>query len=142
MTELTNMEPMMKRATLWIVVVAMLSTTVSIDATANARDPDGSRMQARQLAVGSSTRDRLNPPRDAIDWHYFKLRGAKRLSVSVNASPAENPVRVRVTNAVGRSVASATSRGGKATITRKFDPGVYYVSVSGGKAVSYTLSAR
>ncbi len=132
----------MRRALALLAAVLLVASFPSGDATANARDPDGSRMQARQIAVGSSARDQLQPPRDSVDWHYFKLRGAKRVSISLSSAPAGNVAQIRVTNAMGKSVASSATRDGKASIARRLDPGVYYVSVSSPKQVTYTLSVK
>lgn len=133
---------MMKRALAIIVGAVLLAAAFSQTASANARDPDGSRMQARQISVGSATRDRLAPPRDSVDWHYFKLSSAREVTISLTGKPGSVTASMRVTNAVGKSVGGSNTQNGSASMTRRLDPGIYYVSVSSSNALSYTLSVK
>lgn len=132
----------MRRALAILVGAVMLTSATVTGASANARDSDGSRLQARPINVGGSARDRLDPPRDSVDWRYFKLSGATSVTITLVAKPASNTASLRVTNAVGKSVGGATTRDGKASMSRRFDPGVYYVSVSSSKPTTYTLSVK
>lgn len=106
------------------------------------RDSDGSRMQARPLVFGSSASDRLSPPRDAVDWRYIRLKEGSDVTLSLEAKPANVNVRVSLTDAMGKSITRGSTSGGKFTTRRQLDPGLYYISVAAGSAVSYSLSVR
>lgn len=132
----------MTRALAIFLGAILIAAAIGQSASANARDPDGSRMQARQIAPGSSTRDTLSPPNDSVDWHYFKLSSAKTVEIGLSASPSSSPASIRITNAVGKTIGGSGTRNGKASFAQRFDPGVYYVSVSSSKPLSYTLSVK
>ncbi len=111
-------------------------------ATANARDSDGSRLQASSMSLGSTKRDTLVPPRDRADWRSFKVTSKGNVSISLTHKPAKATVSVALTDARGKSVTSASSNKGSASIRQPLSPGIYYVSVSSGSKVSYSLTVK
>jgi len=106
------------------------------------RDTDGSRMQARFMKVGSVERDRLAPPGDRTDWRAFRLKDAKSVSVSVRTKPANRRVSVTLTSPRGQSLGDVATSRGSASMSKKLEPGLYYVSVSAKEAVAYEISIR
>ena len=122
---------------LGVVVAAMPAQLGAVS-----RDADGSRMQAREMALGAADSDALSPPSDAVDWRYLRLSEAHRLVVEVNGAPASVPVTVQLTSAVGDRIAQASSSKGRATLSTQLDPGLYYVSVSASADLRYTMSLR
>ena len=106
---------------------------------AEARDADGSRMQARSMMLGSSQSDSLAPPRDGVDWRSFKVSGAKAIKISLSHTPASASLSLSLTDARGTSVASASSSAGKVTLAKTLQPGIYYLSVSARARADYTL---
>lgn len=123
-------------------VLGLVLLAMPMQLGAMGRDADGSRMQARELALGGTDSDTLSPPSDAVDWRYLRLSDGHRLVVEVSVSPSSVPVSVQLTSAVGDRIASATSSKGKATLSTQLDPGLYYVSVSASAAARYTISLR
>lgn len=123
-----------------LVGAAVLSA--SLGAVAYARDADGSRLAARNMALGTTASDTLNPPADAIDWRAIKLTAPKGLGVSLKVKPSGANATVSVTNSRGARVASASNSDGVASIMQKLDAGVYYISVSSTDRIAYRLSVR
>ncbi len=130
------------RAVLSVLAIGALCVVGGAEVEANARDADGSRMQARAMKLGQTQKDTLMPPRDRVDWRSFKLDKAQSVSVSVKGKPASATVRVELTDSRGSSVQSTSFSGGSATLNADLEPGVYYVSVSASARVSYSISAR
>ena len=127
-------------AALGLAVIGIMATSTAI--YAYGRDADGSRMQARSHALGSSKADRLNPPTDSVDWRYVRLKAAQKVTVSVTNVPKDVALSLLITDAVGKPVASQRSAKGAVAITRELKPGLYYISVSSNTAVKYTISIR
>lgn len=111
-------------------------------AVGEARDADGSRLQARSIKLSSTQRDTLLPPRDSVDWRSFKVTADGSILISVSHKPAKASVRVSLTDARGSQLGSASSSSGSASIRKTLKPGVYYVSVSSGDKVSYSISVK
>lgn len=112
------------------------------DGQAQERDPDGTRMQARRVAVGTTHKDTLAPPSDAADWRYVRLASTADLTIEVSHEPASQRVQVTLTTATGDELTSASSQGGRLKLTRNLDPGIYYISIQASGAVSYRMSIR
>jgi hypothetical protein len=108
---------------------------------AHARDADGSRMQASEVALGKSVSDSLSPPRDSVDWRYFRLKSGSDVSIEVSGS-RDVRVKIQLTTATGKMVAETTTAEGKGRLSQKLDPGLYYVSVSAPAATEYKLTIR
>ena len=105
------------------------------------RDADGSRMQARAHQLGQSASDRLSPPTDSVDWRYVRLKEGHTIEIVVSA-PDKAGVRVSLTDAVGKNLASGRSKKGQAKIRRRVEPGLYYISVSSNQSCTYKVSIR
>lgn len=127
-----------------VLTAAIVGATLGVAAQgfAGARDADGSRMQARSMKVGSTQRDSLMPPRDRVDWRSFKLSQGKGVSIAINHKPPKAAVAVRLTDSRGQELGVARTRGGRAVLTRRLEPGIYYISVSSRARVSYSLSLK
>ncbi|RVU42629.1 hypothetical protein EA187_15695 [Lujinxingia sediminis] len=110
-------------------------------AMAQGRDADGTRMQARQVAVGSTHSDRLSPPQDREDWYFVRVDEAVELKVSVRSRPASVALRLELQGATGDRLAVAATEQGSAQVAKRVNPGIYYMQVSGGDA-RYELSVR
>ncbi|TXD38125.1 hypothetical protein FRC98_04300 [Lujinxingia vulgaris] len=126
-----------------VVGVGVLGAVLAMGtlAMAQGRDADGTRMQARQIAVGESHSDRLSPPQDREDWYFVRVDAAVELQVSVRVRPASAALRLEMQGATGDRLAVATSEQGSAVVTQRVNPGIYYVQVSGGEA-RYEMSVR
>lgn len=109
---------------------------------ARSRDSDASRMQARKIDFPAEHTDKLSPPDDRIDWTYFKLAEARTVTVQVDFDNPAASGKLSLTAATGVEIASSALDAGKARLSRKLDPGVYYVSVQASAASAYTLSVR
>lgn len=98
-------------------------------------------MQARPHRLGESARDELSPPADNVDWRYIRLGDAADVTIELSTNSGAS-VRVTLTDAMGKSIAGASTTDGKFTTRRRLDPGLYYIAVSSKSAVSYSLSVR
>lgn len=132
----------MKRSLFIVGAVALALLIPVAPLAAFGRDTDGSRMQARPMALDSSVSDRLAPPNDAVDWRYLRLSDARDVTLTVDAVPPSVSVEVNITNAMGKSIARGRTADGKFTTRRRLDPGLYYISVSASRPASYQLSVR
>lgn len=122
-------------------LVILLMMMVAVPALANARDPDGSRMQAAELKIGKSDSDRLSPPRDSVDWRFFRVKEAGNYTIDVSGK-SDSGIKLQLSTATGKSIATESSKGGRATISRKLSPGLYYFAVSATGATEYRVSVR
>ncbi|MFU8803717.1 MAG: hypothetical protein ACNA8W_07915 [Bradymonadaceae bacterium] len=113
-----------------------------MESSAQNRDPDGTRMQARKVNVGSTQSATLSPPQDAVDWRYIQLKEGAEVSIEVSSEPASVPVRLVLTSATGDELASASSQGGRVKVTQRLDSGIYYFSIGSSNDVSYRVSVR
>lgn len=141
----TTTESRASRYTRWAVAATcMVGVCVGAGAwaQAEARDADGSRMQARSIRVGSSQRDSLMPPRDRIDWRSFKVSEASEVTVRVSHKPASARLKVVLTDSRGEELDGASARGGSAALSQKLSPGIYYVAVSARARTKYELSVK
>lgn len=125
-----------------IVLACLTTLAFATTAYANGRDPDGSRMQARPIAMGATAEDRLSPPGDSIDWRYVRLADAADVTFTLAATPSNVTLRFTLTDARGNAVIRESSSRGALTVRRSLDPGLYYLSVSAGAAASYKLTVR
>ena len=132
----------MKRSRIPALALLAVLLVWTSNSAASGRDSDGSRMQARPHSLGSSDSDRLSPPNDAVDWRYLRLKEAKTVELSVSVTPPEASVDVVMTNAMGKSLYRGKTSGGSLSTSRRLDPGLYYVSVSSSRSVSYTISLK
>ena|SRR5690554_4076249 len=128
------------RAILGVGVVAGLLVVGTL-AFAQGRDADGTRMQARPIALGATHSDRLSPPQDREDWFFVRVDSAGELRVSVRARPPGASLRLELQGATGDRLSTATTSGGNAEVRQQVNPGIYYVQVSGEEA-RYELSVR
>lgn len=112
------------------------------DVMAQIRDPDGTRMQARPMRVGSSQSQSLTPPHDVVDWRYIKLERPTEITIEVSGQPENAALRVVLTSATGDELSSVVARAGSATIKRSLEAGIYYVSVGSTQSASYRISVR
>ena len=124
-----------------IIALSLLFAHMSV-AGAFGRDADGSRMQARAISLGSSASDSLSPPGDSVDWRYVRVPSSALLTVSVSTNPSNASARVSLTDSVGKTIRSGTTRKGKVTLRSRVEPGLYYMSVSSSASLKYTLSVR
>ncbi|MGM0556184.1 MAG: hypothetical protein ACQEVA_07380 [Myxococcota bacterium] len=125
-----------------IIAVGAVLTMSSPLLLAGGRDSDASRMQARQIEVGSSENDSLSPPDDQIDWRYFKLDERKSVEVSISGAADKAGLEVSLTTATGSKIDSKSASRGSATVEATLDPGIYYFSVSAKGSTKYTASVR
>ncbi|MBA2663684.1 MAG: T9SS type A sorting domain-containing protein [Bradymonadaceae bacterium] len=123
-------------------VAIALCLLVAFESSAEARDPDGTRMQARKVALGATHATTLAPPTDAADWRYIQLKEGVELTIEVSSEPKTQVVKVTLTTATGDELTAASSQGGRLKITRNLDPGIYYISIQSGDAVSYRMTIR
>ncbi len=126
----------------WTLFVAVLFLCVglSVPASSQNRDADTSRMQARQVEVGSVHTDRLSAPDDVVDWRIVRLdeRGTLRLELTVQTS--ERSAKLALTNATGEELETVEAGSESATIERRLDAGIYYISVSSSQSLEYRLA--
>ena len=123
-----------------IALIATLGT--SSPAVARPRDVDGSRMQARHCSVGDTLEDSLNPPRDRVDWRSFRVTDAKTVRVSLSHKPAKGRAVLTLVSSSGGELGRTTTRAGKASLSQALKPGVYYIAVSSGEKLEYSLSLK
>ncbi len=118
----------------------MALTFSTATAFSNARDSDGSRIQARSIKLGTPINDKINPPTDKADWFYFRIKKNKKIQIrlSSNAGPAN----LTLSNTVGKSIYSGRTTKKPLMETRNLKPGIYYVSVSSKAGLSYSLSIK
>lgn len=121
--------------------IAMVAGSIlaSRDVDAGGRDSDGSRMLARQITVGSWHADELSPPKDKVDWHYFKLDKPKSTSVRLKLIKSSKPATLTLTSATGDRLARTKTKGGNGKVAKRLDPGLYYLSVESKAAISYQV---
>lgn len=129
---------MKKFGTILLVTSALFLVSSSV--FSNARDADGSRMQARSHSLGDQATDRLAPPSDRVDWRYVRVKKAANVKFKVNSQPASATVRLAVTSATGKKVLSQSSKKGSLRASKKLQPGLYYVSVGSKESVNYDLT--
>jgi hypothetical protein len=129
-----------KRAAWFIVWTAALFMSVPV--SARSRDADGSRLQARHVALGDTIKDSLSPPRDREDWRSFRVTEGKSVKLSLSHQPTKGRVTLTLVSSNGGELGRATSREGAASLAQKLKPGVYYVSVASASRVKYSLSVR
>lgn len=122
-----------------VVIAAMMAPATLYG---SGRDSDGSRMQARPIALGSSNNDRLSPPADPVDWRYVRLANAHNLRVSVTTQPASATATVTLTDAMGKSLVRGQTSGGTFETRRQLDPGLYYIAVAASRPLQYTISVQ
>ena len=115
----------MKRVT--SILIALAVTLTAVYASSNARDADGSRMQARSHDLGDQAVDRLAPPSDVVDWRYVRLKEAGVL---------------QVTSATGTKVFTGSTKKGEFKTSKKLEAGLYYISVASRDAVNYELTVE
>ena len=121
---------------------ALCGLLIASPALAESRDADGSRLQARSIALGSTQRDTLSPPRDNTDWLSFKVPAGANVTISLNHKPETASVQLSLTDARGQSVASSTSQRGAASLRQRLEPGIYYLSISSNTNVSYSVTVQ
>lgn len=124
--------------------LSVMLTTLgwSAASTGAGRDADGSRMQAREHRLGTTASDRLKPPADTVDWRYVRVTAGHDLEIRVTSKPTDKPVRVQVTNAVGKPIMEGATQKGVLTLSRRVDAGLYYIAVSANAPAEYSLTAR
>jgi hypothetical protein len=133
------------RATVvWAAVIGCLAVLLSgpVEVGAKSRDSDASRMQARKVVFPSTHSDSLDPPTDRVDWRYFKLSEASRVSMRATFGTADSGAEIGLTGATGQEIASARADQNSATISQKLDPGVYYVRIQAQTKTTYKLAVR
>lgn len=106
------------------------------------RDSDGSRMQARPIALNATASDRLSPPGDPVDWRYVRLTSTHDLRVTVTTQPASSVANVTVTDAMGKSIERGQTRNGSFEARHNVDPGLYYIAVASSRPLQYTITVR
>ncbi len=131
----------MKKPTLAL-LIALIGLTWSAVVIGASRDADGSRMQAREQKLGSSVQDRLSPPNDTVDWRYVRVTGSHELEIRLVGKPTDKSLRVQVTNAVGKPIMEGATKNGQLSLSRKVDPGLYYVAVSANGLAEYTITIK
>jgi hypothetical protein len=115
---------------------------ISLSATAGPKDIDGKRTRARRTAVGVAVKDKLGPG-DAADWRYVRVEGKGDLTISVTYEPGLSPVQLRITDAKGNVMATATTaKPGAREVTIAVSPGIYYIEVACADPASYTLDSK
>ena len=130
----------MKRVT--SILIALAVTLTAVYASSNARDADGSRMQARSHDLGDQAVDRLAPPSDVVDWRYIRVKKTKRVGFSVSSTPPEARVTIGVTSATGTKVFTGSTKKGEFKTSKKLEAGLYYISVASRDAVNYELTVE
>ncbi len=121
------------------IATTLILLLISSTAFSNARDSDGSRMQARAVALGKTIKDNIRPPGDAVDWYYFRLEKEREVKLSLNIK-SKKEARLTLSDTVGKSILQNRTKAQRLTMkTQKLKPGIYYVSVSAKSAFSYSL---
>lgn len=123
-------------------VCVLLCLCFVSEVSAQHRDPDGTRMQARQMSVGSTQSQSLTPPHDVVDWRYIKLERSMEITIEVSSQPENVGIRLVLTSATGDELATVMTRAGSGTIKRSLDAGIYYISVGSSQSASYRISVR
>jgi hypothetical protein len=134
----------MHRALPCAVLIGCLSLLLGapVELDAKSRDSDASRMQARKIDAPSSHTDSLNPPDDRVDWRYFKLSEAARVSLSVKFDSDVRGGELGLAGATGPEMATVRVEQRSATIDQRLDPGVYYVRVQAETKAGYRIAVR
>lgn len=124
----------------FISILSLIAFTFSTaTAFSNARDSDGTRIQARSIAMGSPVNDKLNPPGDKVDWYYFRIKETRKVQINLTTSGS---TQVALSDTVGKSIFSELSNKKKLSSSRDLKPGIYYLSVSAKSGVSYSLTIK
>lgn len=107
--------------------------------SAAGRDADGSRMQARALAIGQAATDSLAPPDDRIDWKYFQVAKRRGVRISVRSLDEGRSVSVSLYSAAGDEIARTSAGPSGASLSRDLAPGVYYLGLQASAGVRYRV---
>lgn len=127
----------------WItfLFVGALVILPALTVMAQGRDADGTRMQARQVELGSTHNDSLSPPQDRADWRMIRINESHQLRLTAAVTGGE--LTLTLTNSSGDIIESSSARDGQsAEITRRLEPGIYYISAESREALRYRLEIR
>lgn len=106
------------------------------------RDSDGTRMQARRVVVGSTFQDSLSPPQDRADWRMIRLEEGQVVAIRLEVKTKGAQARLTLTGATGDRIEAGDASAQAASISRKLEAGIYYISVESGQALRYELAIR
>lgn len=123
--------------TLISIISVLVLTFTTVTAFSNARDSDGSRIQARSITLGSAVKDKVNPPSDKADWFYFRIKQTQKVKIELVTN--SDSAQLSLSNTVGKSIYSGSTNKKVLNSTKTLKPGIYYVSVSSKTGVSYSL---
>ena len=125
-----------------LLLVTALLLLPLFEVSAQGRDPDGTRMQARQVETGSTHRGSLTPPHDRADWRMVRLdqRTSLHLALSIESGGTAT---LTLTDSTGDRLNSlSASPGDDATLSTSLDAGIYYIAVESSEALRYDLTIR
>jgi len=125
-----------------VVAVGLAAWSLLAPSAADARDPDGTRLGAKRHEVGAEDTGSLEPPEDSSDWRYVELEEERRVEFGLERTSGSESPTLRLTEATGEELESATTSGGVAEFERVLRPGIYYFEVSCSEAVGYSVDVR
>ena len=132
------------RTTRWIMAVGVAATVLllALPALSQERDSDGTRMQARQVELGSVHSDRLTPPDDGVDWRMIRLDEQTDVVLRLSVKTEDASAQLKLTGATGEELAVSTAGEEDASIERSLLAGIYYIAVESADSLQYEISLR
>jgi hypothetical protein len=109
---------------------------------AQGRDPDGTRMQARNVEVGDSYAGSLAPPEDRADWRMIRLGEAHALDLQLTVRTSGAEAKLTLTDSRGDELATSTAGSSAGRISQRVDAGIYYIAVESDDTLRYELAIR
>lgn len=122
----------------FVAAAAVLLTVVP--GLAQERDSDGTRMQARQVDVGTEHEARLDPPEQEADWRMIQLEEGHDLGLELTVETEGAEATLTLTEATGEEMSSASAGDESATIERSLGAGVFYIAVESDDTLEYQLT--
>lgn len=125
-----------------LVALALGTSFLLVGTFAQAKDRDGTRLRAKAVKMAKKISDKLDGAADKADWRYVELREAKVLKISVAATPKTGNIALKVVDANGKPVTTGACKAGVCTLSKELQPGIYYIEVSAGSALAYTIEVN
>ena len=133
---------MKARCQTFFAAVLLLFVGLAAPASSQERDSDTSRMQAKQLQVGSVDSGRLSQPDEAVVWRMIRLEEETTLVLGLRVRTGQRSASLTLTDATGEELESRRAGGQEATIQSNLKAGIYYVSVTSDETLEYRLSVE
>lgn len=119
-----------------VVVAAML---VAVPGLAQERDSDGTRMQARQVEIGTVHSGRLDPPDEEADWRMVQLEDQHLLELELTVETDGAEATLGLTEATGEAMETETTDS-SAAVEKSVGAGIYYIAVESDDTLEYELT--